>query len=123
MVELWERLPPSSFGGESVVSQCDVNLIDQHFGSNPFHEMERLIQAVRHGVPVNVVMRGNMDAETQYGNYSSAFQYSDSLVARLTEDVGSGGVFPLHRSIARTVHGLRVSPLTVAQQRNDQKRE
>ena len=61
----------SSFGGELIASHRDVNSIEQHFDSKVFHDMESLIQAVRHGVPVDVIEGAKLDAALQYGNHSS----------------------------------------------------
>ena len=74
--------------------------------------MKRLKQAVRHGVPVDDIEGGSLDSSLQHGSHSSTLQPSDSLMDRFMEDIASGRVLPLHRSIARTVHGLRISPLT-----------
>ena len=41
------------FGGELMASYRDANLVEQHFGSNVLYDMEHLMQAVRHGVPVD----------------------------------------------------------------------
>ena len=98
----------ASFGGELIASHRDANLIEQHFGSKGFHDMERLMQTARHGVPVDVVEGGNLDAALQYGNHSSTLQHSDLLHDRLVEDIVSGRVLPLHRPIARTVRELRI---------------
>ena len=48
----------ASFGGELMAFHRDANLIEQHFGSKSFHDMERqtLMQAVRHGLPVDVIL-------------------------------------------------------------------
>lgn len=104
-------------GGEVMASHRDANLIEQHFGSKGFHDMERLIHAVKHGVPVDVIEGGNLDAALQYGNHSSTLQHGDLLLERLIEDVASGRVLPLHRSVAHAIRGLRISPLAVVDER------
>ena len=49
----------ASFGGEFIASRRDANLIEQYFGSKGFNGMTRLMQAVRHGVPVDLIVGGH----------------------------------------------------------------
>ena len=58
MAEGWERKVAASFGGELIASHRNAHQIEQHFGSKGFHDMKRLMQAVRHGVPSSRRYRG-----------------------------------------------------------------
>lgn len=64
------RTVAALFGGELMAVRRDANLIGQHFGSRVFHDMGRSMQAVRHGVPVDIIEEGNLDAALHYGNHS-----------------------------------------------------
>lgn len=66
---------------------------------------------------VDVVEGGNIDIELQNRNRSRTSQHSILLFDRLMEDIVSGRVLPLRRLIARTVRGLRISPLVVEERR------
>ncbi|MEO9458877.1 MAG: hypothetical protein ABJG56_07815, partial [Lentilitoribacter sp.] len=107
----------ASFGGQLMASHRNADLIEQNLGSKGFNDMKRLMQAVRHGVPVDVIEGENLEASLQNGNHSSTLQHSGLLLDRLMEDIVNGRVLPLHRSAAGTVRGLRISPLGVVEER------
>ncbi|MEP3733697.1 MAG: hypothetical protein ABJN02_17335 [Lentilitoribacter sp.] len=83
----------TSFGGELIASHRNANLIAQHVGSAGFNDMKRMMQAIRHRVPVDVIEGGNLEASLQYGNHSSTLQHSGLLLDRLMEDIVSGRVY------------------------------
>ena len=57
----------------------DAYLIQQYFAQTGFPEMAQLMEAVRHGVPVDVDGGGDLLASIQYGNHSSAHTHTMSF--------------------------------------------
>ena len=92
----------------------DADLIQQYFAQIGFPEMAQLMEAVRHGVPVDVDGGGDLLASMQYGNHSSAYTHYDVVWQRLVEDITWGRVVVLHKSAAEFVSHLRISPLGVS---------
>ena len=63
-------------GGEMMAEHRDADLIQQYFAQIGFPEMAQLMEAVRHGVPVDVDGGGDLLASMQYGNHSSCLLYT-----------------------------------------------
>ena len=105
-------------GGELMAEHRDRSLIASHFESQGFTDMKRLMQAVYDGVPVSVVPGGDLDAALIYGNHSSASPHQQTLRKRLIEDLVHGRVVVLHKSAARKIKHLRVSPLAVVESKD-----
>ena len=101
-------------GGEMMAEHRDADLIQQYFAQTGFPEMAQLMEAVRHGVPVDVDGGGDLLASMQYGNHSSAYTHYDVVWQRLVEDITWGRVVVLHKSAAEFVSHLRISPLGVS---------
>lgn len=62
-------------------------------------------------MPVDVIEGGILGRALHYEDYWSVVQYSDLLLNRVMEE--SGWLLPVHRSIAHTVRGMRISQLVV----------
>ena len=73
--------------------------------------MAQLMEAVRHGIPVDVDGDGDLLASMHYGNHSSAHTHYDVVWQRLVEDITWGRVVVLHKSAAEFVSHLRIPPL------------
>ena len=91
-----------------------IDLIQQYFAQTGFPEMAQLMEAVRHGVPVDVFGGDDLFASMQYGNHPSAHTHYDVVWQRLAEDITWGRVVVLHKSAAEFVSHLRISPLGVS---------
>ena len=89
----------------------DADLIQQYFSQRGFPEMAQLMEAVKHGVPVDVDGGGDLFASMQYGNHSSAHTHYDVVWQLLEEDITWGRAVVLHKSAAEFVSHLRISPL------------
>ena len=76
--------------------------------------MAQLMEAVRHGVPVDVDGGGDLPSSMQYGNHSSAHTHYDVVWQRLVEDIKWGRVVVLHKSAAEFVSHLRISSFGVS---------
>lgn len=89
---------PAQFDGETVGFRSDVKLIELRLGSIGVLDLNRFMQAVGHGLPVDTMERGILDAPLQHGNQSSTLQHSGSLLDILMEDIVGSRVLPLHWS-------------------------
>ena len=74
-------------GGEMMAEHRDADLIQQYFAQIGFPEMAQLMEAVRHGVPVDVFGGDDLFASMQYGNHPSAHTHYDVVWQRLAEDI------------------------------------
>ena len=92
--------------GEMMAEHRDADLIQQYFAQTGFPEMAQLMEAVRHGVPVDVDGGGDLLASMQYGNHSSAYTHYDVVWQRLVEDITWGRVVVLHKSRIKEVASL-----------------
>ena len=108
-------------GGELMASHRNPELIENHFSAKGFADMGRLMETVRHGVPVDVEDGGDLLEALRYGNHPSMHTHSDLVWRRLVEDLAWGRVVVLHKSMARGIKHIRVSPLAVAESK-DKKR-
>ena len=91
--------------------QISYNSILLKQGSPRWHSW---VEAVRHGVPVDVDGGGDLFASMQYGNHSSTHTYYDVVWQRLVQDITWGRAVVLHKSAAEIVSHLRISPLGVS---------
>ena len=85
-------------GGEMMAEHRDADLIQQYFAQTGFPEMAQLMEAVRHGVPVDVFNGDDLFASMQYGNHFSAHTHYDVVWQRLVEDITWGRVCLLYTS-------------------------
>ena len=97
------------------VPRVDGAEIHRWFGQvKGFTETGLVVRIVTQGAPVAVDGQGDLQSALQYGNHSSARQFSTEILAKIREDLLLGRAFVFPREMATRISGLRVSPLTVA---------
>ena len=129
---------PGKGGGRGVVAEVvgrlgealqaphmDPQRVEEFFGErHGYPEAERLGQIAREGVPLSSVgPGGDLDKELEYGNHRSADMEGGVVWEKLVQDVASGKALVLPRSSARSIPGLRVSPVGVVTEKGDKKRQ
>ena len=78
-----------------------------------FPGVEQLAAIAEDGAPVNVEGSTDISAALAYSNHRSVAPHSDSILAKIFDDVRFGRAFIFPRSEAHTIPGLRLSPLAV----------
>ena len=78
-----------------------------------FPRVEQLAAIAEHGAPVHVEGSTDIGAALAYSNHRSVAPHSDTILAKIFDDVRFGRAFMFPRIDAHTIPDLRLSPLAV----------
>ena len=94
-----------------------VDAVRNYFGvAKKFPLIDRLLIALKPGVPVDVRPGGNLDEELAYRNHPSVRAHTDRIAEKIISDVVLGRAIVFDIKFVREVLGLRVSPLGVVEE-------
>lgn len=98
-------------GGKLMAPHMKRQTISNNFGAKRFPEMQQLMRIVGVGVPVDVQGQGDMVNALECGNYSSPSSVDYEVAAHIVNKIRLGRILLVHRRMAESIQGLRISPL------------
>ena len=106
-----------SLGGSLVTPPVDPSDIKSHFGDRKgFPQIGELLTIISGGVPVvTAPAKIDLTAALRHGNHPSAAKHMPLIWKKIADDVRRQRCLIIDREAARSIRGLRVSPLGVVE--------